>query len=148
MNATQPTPPTAAQMRTRSPVQLIALLYGCVFIVVGVAGFIPAVTMDFEAIEMGSGSRAMLLGLFQVSFLHNVIHLLFGLAGLAFSRNPSTARGYLLVGGIIYALMWIFGLAIDKDSMANFVPLNSADDWLHFVLALTKIGLSFLPRGR
>ncbi|ATG50869.1 hypothetical protein CFK38_04515 [Brachybacterium vulturis] len=146
MNATHSAPPTSARARTRSPVQLAALLFGLVFLVVGIAGFVPGVTADFDSIEMAARSEAMLLGIFQVSFLHNIIHLIFGLAGLGLSRVSRTARGYLLVGGIIYAVLWIYGLLVDKDSTANFVPLNSADDWLHFALALAMIGLSFLPR--
>jgi hypothetical protein len=38
-------------------------------------------------------------------------------------------------------VLWLYGLVIDKTSDANFVPLNSADDWLHFVLGLGMIGL-------
>lgn len=78
--------------------------------------------------------------------LHNIVHLLYGIVGLALSRRPRAARMYLLIGGLVYALLWIYGLIVEEDSMANFVPLNAADDWLHFVLAVTMIGLSFLPR--
>lgn len=93
----------------------------------------------------GHHSEAMLLGVFQVSVLHNIVHLLYGIAGPVLSRSGSTAHKYLLTGGIIYAVLWIYGLLIDKESTANFVPLNSADDWLHFALAVTMVGLSFLP---
>lgn len=141
MNTTHPTAPTSAQIRTRSPVQLGAVLCGFFFLVLGVAGFVPAVTMNFDAIEMGFGSEAMLLGLFQVSVLHNVVHLLSGLAGLALSRLVTTARAYLLLVGLFYAVLWIFGLLVDKDSTANFVPLNTADVWLSFALAATMLGL-------
>lgn len=132
---------------SRSPVRLAALLYGIIFLLVGIAGFIPGVTSDVGSMQLGGHhSEAMLLGIFQVSVLHNVVHLLYGIAGLALSRSAGTARMYLLIGGILYAVLWIYGLVIDKESMANFVPLNTADDWLHFALALTMVGLSFLPR--
>ncbi|MBM7457664.1 hypothetical protein JOE26_000339 [Rhodococcus coprophilus] len=60
------------------------------------------------------------------------------------------ARAFLIGGGGIYAVLWIYGLLIDKDSAANFVPLNNADDWLHFVLAVAMIALGVLlvPRRR
>jgi hypothetical protein len=92
----------------------------------------------------GHGSGAMLLGLFQVSVLHNIVHLLFGIAGVALARTFRTSKLYLIVGGLVYAVLWIYGLVIDKDSQANFVPLNTADDWLHFVLAVGMIGLGVL----
>lgn len=142
--ATQAPAPTD---KGRSPVRLAALLYGIVFLIVGLAGFIPGLTTNVGSMQMGGHhSEAMLLGVFQVSVLHNIVHLLYGIAGFVLSRRPASARLYLLIGGVIYAVLWIYGLVIDKDSMANFVPLNTADDWLHFVLALTMIGLSFLPR--
>ncbi|APX31979.1 hypothetical protein BH708_03695 [Brachybacterium sp. P6-10-X1] len=130
----------------RSPVRFAALMYGFVFLAVGVAGFVPGVTSNFDSIGIAGRSEAMLLGIFQVSALHNVVHLLYGVAGLILSRLSGSARLYLLVGGVVYAVLWIYGIVIDKGSTANFVPLNTADDWLHFVLALTMIGLSVLPR--
>ncbi|WP_299302637.1 DUF4383 domain-containing protein [uncultured Brachybacterium sp.] len=149
MNATHPDRATLSRSHpeARSPVRLAALLYGIVFLLVGVAGFIPGVTTNVGSMQLGGHhSEAMLLGIFQVSVLHNIVHLLYGIAGLALSRRAGSARLYLLIGGIVYAVLWIYGLVIDKDSMANFVPLNTADDWLHFGLVLTMIGLSFLPR--
>ncbi len=92
----------------------------------------------------GHGSMALLLGLFQVSVLHNIVHLLYGVAGLAVSRQARTATAYLIGGGAIYLVLWLYGLVIDKQSGANFVPLNSADDWLHFGLGVGMIALGYL----
>ncbi|GAA1146002.1 DUF4383 domain-containing protein [Nesterenkonia lutea] len=131
----------------RSPVQLAALIYGAVFLVVGVAGFIPGLTSSYDTMQFaGHHSEAMLLGIFQVSILHNIVHLLYGIAGVLLARTGSAARSYLLWGGAVYLLLWLYGLFIDKESTANFVPLNSADDWLHLFLGVTMIALSFLPR--
>jgi hypothetical protein len=128
-----------------TPVQKAALIVGVVFLVVGVAGFVPGLTSDVGDLHgAGHGSGAMLLGLFQVSVLHNIVHLLFGIAGVALARRFRTSKLYLIVGGLVYAVLWIYGLVIDKDSQANFVPLNTADDWLHFVLAVGMIGLGVL----
>lgn len=76
--------------------------------------------------------------------MHNIVHLLFGVAGLAMSRQSRTATAYLIGGGVIYLLLWIYGLVIDKQSSANFVPLNSADDWLHLGLGAGMIALGML----
>jgi hypothetical protein len=128
-----------------TPMQKAALIVGVVFLVVGVAGFVPGLTSDVGDLHgAGHGSGAMLLGLFQVSVLHNIVHLLFGIAGVALARTFRASKLYLIVGGLVYAVLWIYGLVIDKDSQANFVPLNTADDWLHFVLAVGMIGLGVL----
>nr|WP_228539388.1 DUF4383 domain-containing protein [Nocardia sp. XZ_19_385] len=139
---------SAMNTMRRSPVQLGALAVGAVFLLVGVLGFIPGVTSGYDTLEMaGHESHAELLGVFQVSILHNVVHLLFGLAGLLAARTAQAARMYLIVGGAIYLVLWLYGLVIDRASDANFIPVNVADNWLHFVLGIGMIALGFLlPR--
>jgi hypothetical protein len=76
---------------------------------------------------------------------------MFGVAGIAAGRSgaAAAARGYLIAGGVIYLVLWIYGLAVDHDSKANFVPLNDADNWLHLILGLGMVGLgAALSRGR
>ncbi len=69
---------------TRSNLQKVAAAVGAVFLLVGILGFIPGITTNYGAMEFaGHQSDAMLLGIFQVSMLHNIVHLLFGVAGLA-----------------------------------------------------------------
>jgi hypothetical protein len=136
-------------MRDRSPVQTAAWLVGIVFLLVGILGFIPGITTNlYDGLDFaGHKGDAELLGIFQVSILHNIVHLLYGIAGIAFAKTFYGARTYLIGGGAIYLVLWIYGLVIDKASDANFVPLNSADNWLHFVLGATMIVLG-LALGR
>jgi hypothetical protein len=132
---------TTATATTRThPVRTAARLVGIVFLVVGVLGFVPGITSNFGDMTFaGHMSDAKLLGIFQVSILHNIVHLLFGVAGLALSNTASRAKLYLIVGGVIYLVLWIYGLVIGMDSSANFVPVNSADNWLHFFLGVGMI---------
>ncbi|HLU74543.1 MAG TPA: DUF4383 domain-containing protein [Nonomuraea sp.] len=126
----------------RTPVQAASLLVGLLFLIVGLLGFVPGITTNFDAMAFaGHHSEARLLGVFQVSILHNIVHLLFGVAGLLMARTMNLAKWFLIGGGVIYLLLWVYGLLIDKESAANFVPLNTADDWLHFVLGLGMIAL-------
>jgi hypothetical protein len=112
------------------------------FLVIGVLGFVPGITTNFGDMTFaGHHSDSMLLGLFQVSVLHNIVHLLLGLVGLALARTANGAYTYLIGGGIVYLVLWIYGLLIDSDSGANFVPLNTADNWLHLLLG---VGMIFL----
>nr|WP_188732019.1 DUF4383 domain-containing protein [Pseudarthrobacter scleromae] len=133
----------------RTTIQKAALAVGAVFLLVGVLGFIPGVTTNYETLGFaGHESEALLLGIFQVSILHNIVHLLFGVAGIAMARSAAQSRNYLIGGGAVYLVLWIYGLLIGKDTAANFVPVNTADDWLHFVLGVAMVGLGVaLSRG-
>src|SRR5688500_17523129 len=87
----------------RSAAQTAALVVSAVFLLVGVLGFIPGITTGFDTMQFaGHESGAKLFGVFQVSILHNIVHLLFGVVGLVMARRPSTARAYLIGGGGIY----------------------------------------------
>lgn len=140
---------THTRTTVRGPVQQAAMLVGAIFLLVGILGFIPGITTSYGSMEFASHeSGAKLLGIFQISVLHNLVHLLYGVAGLAMARTASAAYSYLLVGGAIYLVLWIYGLAVGHDTDANFVPLNTADDWLHFVLGILMIGLALLLSRR
>jgi hypothetical protein len=129
----------------RRPIQIVALVVGVVFLLVGVVGFIPGITTNYGDMSFaGHHSGAMLLGVFQVSALHNIVHLLFGIAGVALARTVAGARNFLIYGGAVYAVLWLYGVLIDPTSAANFVPLNMADNWLHLALAVGMIGLGVL----
>jgi hypothetical protein len=143
---------TAATARTgdSTPVQKAALAVGAAFLLVGVLGFVPGITTDYDLMKFaGHESEAKLLGVFQVSILHNLVHLAFGVVGVILARRgPQPARTYLLVGGAVYLVLFIYGLVTRNRSDANFVPMNTADDWLHLGLGVAMIALGvLLPRA-
>ena len=109
--AAHPTAHTdATTARARTTVQKAALAVGVVFLVVGVLGFVPGITTNYDSLgAAGHESEALLLGIFQVSILHNLVHLLFGVAGVLMARRADSARTYLLVGGAIYLVLWLYG---------------------------------------
>ncbi|MBA2446380.1 MAG: DUF4383 domain-containing protein [Nocardioidaceae bacterium] len=127
--------------------RLLATLVGATFLLVGVLGFIPGVTTNYDTLPFaGHEGEARLLDLFEVSVLHNLVHLLYGVAGLAMGRKARTAVTYLIGGGAVYLVLWVYGLLIDQKSAANFVPLNDADNWLHLGLGLGMIALGIVAR--
>ena len=129
----------------RSPLTMAAAVVGVTFLLVGILGFVPGVTENVDDIEFaGSGSGAELLGLFQVSILHNIVHILFGVLGLAAARAAASARSYLIGGGLVYGLLAVYGAVVDHHSDGNFVPVNGADNWLHLGLAVAMVGLGFV----
>jgi len=128
-------------MRDRTPIQSVAALVGVVFIVVGVLGFVPGVTTHYGDLSFaGHDSGAKLLGLFQVSVLHNLVHLLFGIVGLVLAKTIDGARNYLRIGGVVYLALWVLGVVGGGD----WIPANTADNWLHLGLGIGLIGLGFV----
>ena len=110
---------------------------GLVFLLVGIAGFIPGITTNlYDGLDFaGDGSEAELLGIFQVSVLHNIVHLLFG-AGIFLAATPEGARNYLIGAGTIYLVLFVLGIL----GGADWIPANDADDWLHLVLGAALLG--------
>ncbi|MFC6022859.1 DUF4383 domain-containing protein [Plantactinospora solaniradicis] len=136
-------------MNATALVRRVAVAVSAVFLLVGVLGFVPGITTNYDSMKFaGHESGAELLGIFQVSVLHNIVHLLFGIVGLMLARTLDGARLYLIGGGAVYLALWLYGLIIGHDSPANFVPLNGADDWLHFFLGVGMIALGLLTGRR
>lgn len=63
-------------------------------------------------------------------------------------RRSSSARYFLAIGGLVYLALWIYGLAVDHGTDANFVPLNDADNWLHLGLGVGMLLLALLVWDR
>jgi hypothetical protein len=117
-------------------INTFARIYGIVFLVVGVGGFIPGLTQPHDhpnlAVEAGSG---MELGLFPVNALHNLVHILFGAWGLFAARSFDAARTYARGVAIVYALLTILGLIPATNTTFGLVPIYGHDIWLHALLA-------------
>jgi hypothetical protein len=128
-------------MTDRSTLQTLTLLFGIVFLAVGILGFIPGVTTHYGDLSFaGEDSGSKLFGVFQVSILHNTVHLLFGLVGLWAARSFAGARLYMLGGGTIYLALFVLGLF---DGL-SWIPANNADDWLHLGLGVTMVAIGYL----
>jgi hypothetical protein len=131
-------------MNTRT----FALIFGVVFVLVGIAGFIPALLQDAQggAIAPGAHHR-LLLGMFPVNPLHNIVHLAFGLWGLAASRSLGQAVLYARGVAIIYAVLTIAGMIPGLDNLFGLVPLYGNDIWLHGLLALVAAYFGWVNRS-
>jgi hypothetical protein len=87
----------------------------------------------------------MLFGVFQVSVLHNLVHLAYGVAGIVLARTTEGARAFLVAGGLIYLALALYGALISQDSGWNFVPVDNDDNLLHLGLGLGMFVLGILP---
>ena len=127
-------------MRDRSPIQTVAMLVGLVFLLVGILGFIPGITTNYDDLKFaGHNSDAQLLGIFDVSILHNIVHLLFGVAGLALGRTIEGARTFLAGGGLIYLVLFVYGAIWHDEASTNWIPVDWADNVLHLVLGIGMV---------
>jgi Domain of unknown function (DUF4383) len=45
---------------------------------------------------------------------------------------------------LVYLAVWLYGLVIDLGSSANFIALNTADNWLHFALGVGMVAMGAL----
>jgi hypothetical protein len=140
----------STHQKESSTLQKAARLVGIVFLLVGVLGFIPGITTNYGDMKFaGNTSDAELLGIFQVSILHNIVHLLFGVAGLALSRTWDGARKFLIGGGAIYLVLGIYDAIVKQSVDGNFLPSNNGDTVLHLALGVGMLGLGYaLSRRR
>lgn len=134
----------ASRSRSRSLVQIFAAVVGAVFLLVGILGFIPGATTNYDQLALiGPDSQAKLLGLFEVSVVHNIVHLAFAVGLLAAAR-PSSSITYLVGGGVLYLGVFVYGILIEQGSDLDFLPVNDADNILHLGLSLGMIVLGLV----
>lgn len=130
-------------------VRNFATVYGIVFLLVGIAGFIPAflTPMGPEHPELAlTAGAGLLFGLFPVNALHNVVHIAFGIWGLAASRSIPAAVAYARSVAVIYGIFVLMGLFPLFRTTFGFVPLYGHDIWLHVVLAGIAAYFGFVAR--
>ena len=118
-------------------VKSFALLFGIVFLVVGILGFLPAATHDVNGMPM-------LLGIFHVNTVHNIVHLASGavflLCGMA---GPGPARTFFKIFGLVYALVAVLGFMNPAGPLLGMISNNPADNYLHTALAAVMLFLGF-----
>jgi hypothetical protein len=117
------------------------MLVGAGFIAFGIMGFIPGVMHHYDEMKMaGHDSDGMWLGVGQLSYLHNGLHLTIGVLGFLAAWNGLRASViYLIVGGAFYGIFGIYGLVVGPESQANWAPTNAFDDTIHLLAATFMI---------
>jgi len=116
-------------------VKSMAFLFGVVFLLVGILGFVPAVTKD-----------QMLLGIFHVNGAHNVVHLLSGAVALFCGMSSGNAsRMYFRIFGVVYAAVAVMGFMMGDTLLLGLISNNTAVTWLHVAIAAVSLLLGFMP---
>ena len=122
-----------------------AVAVAAVFLAIGVAGFLPGITTERLLGRPGDGDVAQILGVFDTSAGHNLIHLGFGIGGLLLARTFDRSRLYLIGGGLAYLGLWLWG-TVDAEPR-EWLPLNGADNWLHLAVGVTMVILGLTLAG-
>jgi uncharacterized protein DUF4383 len=120
--------------------QKLAGVFGVIFIVVALLGFITPGGMAMAT----AADTGLLLGLFPVNLLHNIVHLLFGIWGFAAARSWGGSKSYFTIAGAIYAVLTCVGFL--SPSGFGLVPLGGNDIWLHAVLAIAMLGIGLTAK--
>ena len=116
-----------------------AQLIGVLFLLVGLLGFIPgAVSNPHPNAVPGlfaDGGYGLLFGLFPVNWVHNLVHLGVGIAGLSFARSVSEARGFARGLTWFYGILAVMGTIPPLSMGFGLVPLHGWEVWLHGITA-------------
>lgn len=111
--------------------QKITLWLGVFYVAVGVLGFVPGVT-----------SNGLLLGIFAVNALHNIVHVVLGLALIWGSRSAD----FTMVNKALAAVFAVLVVGSFIAPVVEQVPLNPPDTVLHLVSMLLTGYLGFVAK--
>lgn len=116
-----------------------ALVFGIVYLLVGIVGFIPALYTHPPAnapAVAASGGYGYLFGLFPINYLHDIVHILVGVLGLLAYPRFSLAVAYSRTVALVYTLLVVLGFFPPTNTLFGLVPLFGNDTWLHAGSAL------------
>ncbi len=119
-------------------VRKIALIFGIVYVLIGVLGFVPALTTTDK------NGMDLLLGIFMVGAVHNIIHLAVGAVAIAMSKTFASARLFFKGIGLVYGLIAIVGF-VQGNTVLGIIDVNAADNFLHLASSLAALYLGFGP---
>ena len=120
-----------------------ALILGLGFLAAGIAGFFP------EPIHPGAPPLTMdhgyglALGLLPVNTLHNIVHILFGVLGLAAYGGMFSARAFAQLVAVAYLLLAVLGLLPATQTTFGLIPIYGNDVWLHAIIGLLAAVFGF-----
>ena len=107
----------------RSIAQTVALVFGIVYLAVGILGFLPFVGGSYTQ------TSSNLLGLVPINLLHNIVHLVIGIAGIAAAASWAASRSYLQIFGVVLLLLGAVGIFVNNP--LGLVPIGGFDVAIH-----------------
>ncbi|MDP8966979.1 MAG: DUF4383 domain-containing protein [Actinomycetota bacterium] len=124
-------------MQDKTLAQVYAMVLGAVLVLVGIVGFLVE-----PSFGIGDSAQRGTLIVFDINGWHNLVHLLSGIVGLAMAGTAAKARLFSIGYGIVYVLVTILGFVVgDGGLLLSIIPINTADNLLHLVIAVTGIAI-------
>jgi uncharacterized protein DUF4383 len=119
-------------------VKTLGMLFGIVFLAVGILGFVPGIA------PAGSDGMPMLLGIFMVNTAHSIVHIASGAVFLfASMAGAGPARVWFKIFGLVYAIVAILGFMTPNGMLLGLISNNPAVTWLHVGLAVAMLLIGF-----
>ncbi len=116
----------------------IAFVYGIVFVLIGVLGFIPAVSPS-----------GMLFGMFHVNAMHNIVHLITGVIAFWTAMTSMQAcKLFFQIFGVIYLIVAILGFIAGDDNVLGVLANNMPDSWFHLLVAIVSLYAGFKLKAK
>lgn len=121
-------------------IRQFSLVLGIIFIIIGLAGFVPAFVQPAPVVAddplVVDTLHGRLFGLFPVNWLHNLVHLAFGIWGVAAWKGMAGgAVLYSKTVAIIYVVLAVMGFIPVLRTTFGLIPLYGNDIWLHLIIA-------------
>lgn len=113
-----------------SAVQRAAMVFGWILIAFGIIGFLSAP----DAVTANSARAAHLFGVFPINLVRSVLHLSWGVWGLAASQWRYSARQFARVSGVVFIALTVYG--IFSTSFAGLFPIGGNDIWLDAIIGV------------
>ena len=110
-------------MINRSLVQTVALAFGIVYLLVGILGLLPFVGGTVTQTDSN------LLGLVPINLLHNIVHLVIGIAGIAAAASLARSRQFCQIFGVVLILIGLVGIVVNNP--LNLIPIGGFDIVIH-----------------
>ena len=126
---------------TRTNAQWFALVFGAVYLIVGIAGFFVT---GFDGFTAETYDEKLII--FPVNPLHNVVHVVLGLGWLGAASSPSAARAVNTLYGIILILVGVLGML----KVLQFLAIEdaaSADNYLHLGSGILSLAFGTVASG-
>jgi hypothetical protein len=120
----------------------IAMVFGVIYTVVGIAGFIPALGGSYTM------TANTLLRIADVNIVHNIVHLVIGIAGLTMAKTDEGAATFCKTFGVILLLLGVIGFF--APNLLGIVPIGGGDIWIHLISGaiLAYAGFAMATSGR
>jgi len=112
-----------------------AIIAGILFILLGVAGFVPALCPG-----------GLLFGVLTVNEIQSIVYIASGVLGLLLGfGGEAPGRTFFRIFGAVYAIIAILGFMHVSGARWG-IEMNTPDNWLHAVIAVIGLAVGFIAR--